>query len=44
MGTPSGHRRPISAPVWAELMRTRTQTTPDAAIQYIQELGESGEI
>lgn len=32
-----GHRRPISAPVWAELMRTRTQTTPDAAIQYIQE-------
>lgn len=32
-----GHRRPISAPVWAELMRTRTQTTADAAIQYIQE-------
>lgn len=32
-----GHRRPISAPVWAELMRTRTQTTSDAAIQYIQE-------
>lgn len=32
-----GHRRSVSPAVWAELMRTRTQTTSDAAIQYIQE-------
>ncbi|CAJ1402494.1 unnamed protein product [Effrenium voratum] len=32
-----GHRRPVSAPVWAELMRTRTQTSSEAAVQRIQE-------